>query len=428
MKLVNQVKKKIFDIQKDVNVGFFLAVREIKRSNPWSTALIIFVMSLTFLNMVLMGGVLIGLAEGMMGSFKQFYSSNLIVKPSNKYSSIKNTSLLNNLVQSLPTYQYSSTRYTTTAIIENENNIKIKNDEVGEKVGATIVGISPENENIVTNLSSKVILGSYLDTYGFDQILIGKGLISQYNTGSSTEPKLNNIYPDTELVIIVSDTKLKVKVKGIIDTGNTTIDNRVYIHESTLRKLTNNTQLNANEIAIQLDSQANENQAKELILNTYPFPEQVIVETSEESLPKAIFDMKKTFSMLGNLVGIISLVVGAITIFIVIFVNAVTRRKYIGILKGTGISSKAIEISYIFQSMFFATTGILIASFLVLYYLKPWFDIHPLQFPVTQGSLAVTETGLLIRGIILLATSLISGYIPALLITKQNTLDAILGR
>ena len=38
------------------------------------------------------------------------------------------------------------------------------------------------------------------------------------------------------------------------------------------------------------------------------------------------------------------LVVASITIFIVIFINAITRRKFIGILQGIGISGEAIEI------------------------------------------------------------------------------------
>jgi ABC-type lipoprotein release transport system permease subunit len=47
--------------------------------------------------------------------------------------------------------------------------------------------------------------------------------------------------------------------------------------------------------------------------------------------------------------GSIGIVVSAITLFIVIFINAITRRKQIGILKGIGINSFAIEFSYLFQ-------------------------------------------------------------------------------
>jgi ABC-type antimicrobial peptide transport system permease subunit len=97
-------------------------------------------------------------------------------------------------------------------------------------------------------------------------------------------------------------------------------------------------------------------------------------------------------------------------------------------MKGIGISASAIEISYIIQSLFYALSGIAIASLLVMGFLKPWFAIHPLKFPVTEGQLAITTGGLIIRGLILMITAFISGYIPARMVTKQNTLDAILGR
>jgi len=61
-------------------------------------------------------------------------------------------------------------------------------------------------------------------------------------------------------------------------------------------------------------------------------------------------------------------------------------------------------------------------------FLKPYLDIHPLVLPIAEGGLAVTSKDLVIRGIILIITSIISGYIPAKLVTKQNTLDSILGR
>lgn len=424
MKLVKQLNR----LKLDISVGSFLAIRDLKRSNPWSTALIIFVMSLTFLNMILMGGVLIGLAEGMMHSFKTYYSSDVLIKPSSHNYSILQTSLLNSIVSNLPSRVSSSNRYTSAIILENENSIKVKPTETGERVTGTLVGINPETEDAVTGLSNKVIEGRFLNNYDTDGIMLGKGLLAKYSQGSSTEPRLKDVKIGTRLKLIIGTSSKDVVVLGVVDTGNTTVDSRIFIPEATMRTLLNNTNLNANEIAISLKPGYSAAEAKNYILTSFPFSSDISVETAEETLPKAIFDMRKTFSMLGNIVGVISLVVGAITIFIVIFVNAITRRKYIGILKGIGISSRAIEISYVFQSLFYAVAGIIIASFIMLWFLEPWFSIHPLKFPVTEGKLAVTASGLIMRGFILSLTAFISGYVPALMITKQNTLDAILGR
>lgn len=420
--------KKFLSLKTDLLVGRFLAVRELKRNNPWSTALIIFVMSLTFLNMILMGGVLIGLAEGMMNSFKTYYSSDIIIKPAPNNPSITETNLLNNVISSLPTYRAASNRYTTTVTLENKDRIKVKVTEIGERVGATLVGINPEEEDLVTGLSQKIIAGSFLGDYDINGVILGKSLLSEYSKGSSTEPRLNNITIGSRLNLIIGNSSSEVVVRGILDSGNTTVDGRIFALETTMRSWLGNQSMNANEVSVLLQPNSSSIDAKNYILSNYAFPLDVRVETAEEALPKAISDMKKTFSMLGNIVGLISLVVGSITIFIVIFVNAITRRKYIGILKGIGISVRAIEISYILQSLFYALSGIVLASFIVLWFLKPWFDIHPVKFPVTEGSLSITTGGLIIRGLILSFTAFVSGFIPAYLITKQNTLDAILGR
>ena len=415
-------------LKRDIIVGKFLAVRELKRNNPWSTALIIFVMSLTFFNMVLMGGILIGLADGMMSSFKTYYSSDILIKPTSQNVSIPQSSMLDSLIKSLPSYQALSKRYTVASILVNEDKVKIKDTEIGQRVSGTLVGINPIEEDVVTGLSTQVITGEFLNDYDTEAIVIGKGLLAEYSKGSSTESRLEGVVVGSRLKLIIGNYNTEVSVKGIIDTGNSTVDNRIFILESTMRALINNQNLNVNEVAILLNQGSNNKQAKEYIVDNFPYNTDIVVETAEETLPKAILDMKKTFSMLGNIVGVISLVVGAITIFIVIFVNAITRRKFIGIMKGIGISARAIEISYVIQSLFYALSGIIFSSFIVIWFLAPWFDLHPLKFPVTEGKLAITTSGLILRGLILTITALISGYIPAKMVTKQNTLDAILGR
>lgn len=415
-------------LEKDFTVGKFLAIRELKRNNPWSTALIIFVMSLTFFNMVLMGGILIGLADGMMNSFKTYYSSDILIKPASQNVSISQSSMLDSLVKSLPSYKALSKRYTVAAILENENKVKIKETDIGQRVSGTVVGINPSEEDAVTGLSTQIINGEFLNDYDTEGIVLGKGLLAEYSKGSSTESRLEGVMIGSRLKLIIGVSNMEVIVKGIIDTGNTTIDNRIFMLESTMRALTNNQSLNINEMAVLLHPNADSKEAKGYIVDNFPYNTDIIVETADETLPKAISDMKKTFSMLGNIVGIISLIVGAITIFIVIFVNAITRRKYIGIMKGIGISARAIEISYVIQSLFYALSGIIFSSFIIIWFLAPWFELHPLKFPVTEGKLAITTSGLIIRGLILTVTAFISGYVPAKMVTKQNTLDAILGR
>jgi ABC-type antimicrobial peptide transport system permease subunit len=112
----------------------------------------------------------------------------------------------------------------------------------------------------------------------------------------------------------------------------------------------------------------------------------------------------------------------------VIFINALTRRKFIGILKGIGIHGRAIEISYVFQSIFYAVIGSGLGLLLVYAVLVPLFQAHPIDFPFSDGILVAPIDGTMLRVSLLVVSTIIAGYIPAWMIVRRNTLDSILGR
>ena len=412
------------------SVGFFLATKDLQHSNPWTTLLITFVMTLTFLNMVLIGGILLGLAEGMIGSFKQYYSSDLFITPTSENTIIENTSNIVSAVETIPTLESYTKRITSPARVEFGYRTKIRDTDIVENAQAVLVGINPIREDSVSNLSKKIIEGEYLDDINTNAVLVGKNLFERYSNrpDSSTEQKLKSAEVGSLVKITVGKIEKEVVIKGIVGTGNNTVDSRVFIMDSSARGLMNRDDLEANEIAIKLQADSSADQVKSYIKDNIQSKDDIVLQTAAEAVPGSSADITKTFRLLGNLVGVIALIVGAITIFIVIFVNAITRRKYIGILKGIGISAKAIEISYVLQSLFYAVSGVFFASLFLMGFLKPFLDLHPLVLPIAEGRLAVTTNDLIIRGIILIITSLISGFIPARLVTRQNTLDSILGK
>src|SRR5690606_13810132 len=141
----------------------------------------------------------------------------------------------------------------------------------------------------------------------------------------------------------------------------------------------------------------------------------------EDAQPKFLQDIKDTFALLGSIISSIGLFVASITVFIVIFINAITRRKYIGIMKGIGINGKAIELSYVFQSLIYAMIGSVIGIVLVYFVLVPFFNANPIDFPFSDGILVAPWSGTLWRiGLLIFATAL-AGYIPARMIVKKNT-------
>ncbi len=80
------------------------------------------------------------------------------------------------------------------------------------------------------------------------------------------------------------------------------------------------------------------------------------------------------------------------------------------------------------QAIFYATLGMFVGSVIIFGLLKPFIAAHPINFPFSDGILVATFAGTLLRAGVLFVATLIAGYIPAKLVVRQNTLDAILGR
>lgn len=412
----------------DSVVGMFLAKRDLKRANLWTTSLIVFVMLLTFLNLVVVSGILVGLIEGSVSADKQYSSGDILVSPFLNKSYIEHTPEALAVAQNLPGYQAAVVRYTGSARVESNYRTTIRPDELRDGAGGSLLGIDPDKEKAFSGVDKFIVEGSFIEKGDSDSVVLGKNLLWKYTPieapGFQT---LKDISIGSRIKITIGDVQKEYYVKGIISSKVDTFDSSVIMLDSEARKLIGRSDYNANQIAIQLKPGTDPIQTKGMLLAS-KVGEYGRVQTHDEALPKFLKDIQATFGILGNAISSIGLVVAAITIFIVIFVNAITRRRYIGILKGIGISPRAIAISYMVQSIFYALAGSIIGVVIVFALLKPLFVAHPINFPFSDGILVATVVGTFTRMIILLVATIIAGYIPARIVIKQNTLSAILGR
>ena len=88
MKRVREIKRELLSA---VRVGWFLAVQQLRRGGKGTTVLIIFIMVLTFLNLVVVSGLLIGLITGSFEQFRKGYSGEVIVTAAPQRNYIEKT-------------------------------------------------------------------------------------------------------------------------------------------------------------------------------------------------------------------------------------------------------------------------------------------------------------------------------------------------
>lgn len=412
----------------NIRVGFYLAVRQLRRASLWTTGLIVFVMLLTFLNLVVVTGILVGLIEGINESYRTQYTGDVILSALSTKEYIEDTPSVIAFLKTLPQVSLLTERYQTGGTIEANYLTRTNSADKPNATGAQVIGIDPVAEDAFTHLSSHLIDGAYLSEEDYDQILVGDFLLAKYAFGEQPGlTPLTDVGPGTKVRLTIHGATREVFVKGVIKSKISPLAMSIFMPASEVRTLMGRTDQNVAQIAVRLAPGSDPIAFKNLLLSS-GIGERAKVQTFADSIPNGVADIKTTFAMLGNGFSSIGLVVAAITIFIVIFINAITRRKFIGILKGIGISGEAIEISYIFQSLFYAVIGSAIGLVVLYGVLVPLVAAHPIDFPFSDGILVAPVLDTAIRIGLLVLTTVIAGYLPSRMIVRRNTLDSILGR
>lgn len=413
----------------NIRVGWFLAWRQIRRSSVWTTSLIIFVMLLTFLNLVVVTGILVGLVQGITDLYRLQETGDVIVSTLDTKNYIEQSPQIISFIQTLPQVEHVTARYIVNGSIEANYKTRTDPNEKPNESGAAIVGIDPVAENAFSGIARNVEEGSFLAPGDFDSVVVGSQLIAKYSFGEIPGIRpLKNVGPGSVVRITVNGQTREVVIKGIlIDKANSPLSSQVFMSAAQLRTLAGRDDYSVNQVAIRLKKGVDEVAFKDLLVRS-GVGRFAKVQTFEQAIPNGVEDVKNTFAVLGNAISSVGLVVASITIFIVIFINALTRRKFIGILKGIGISPQAIEVAYLLQSMFYALVGSSIGLIILFGFLVPYISAHPINLPISNTVLVAPVGETLLRVVLLVLATLIAGYIPARMIVKKNTLDSILGR
>lgn len=413
---------------KSLRVGLLLGLRQIQRANKWTTLLIIFVMMFTFLNLIAVSGVLVGLVEGAERAVRESALGDVIVSAKDSEDRILETETFIRQLNAYPEISAYSVRYTGSAILEA--NYKERRDLSGERdtAAVTVQGIDPILEDQMTNLSQLVVEGEYLKPDEEGYILIGVYFIKEYaEQFGDIFDTIEDVHPGDTVRMSVGDVSKEFTVKGIVESKVDEVNFAVYIPEREFRRIFNRFDRNADQIVIRTN-RPEQNSAVAASMEASGLGNYAKILTFEENLPKFLIDIKKTFEVLGAFIGSIGIVVASITVFIIIFINALSRRRHIGILKGIGIQRNAIEIAYILQAAFYALLGSALGALFTYGFLIPYFEKNPIKFPFSDGILVADPETTFYKFLILFMITLIAGFLPAWTIVRQNTLNSILGR
>ncbi len=406
----------------DLKTAFFIAYKTITKGHKSTIALIIFILSLSFFNLMFVSGFLYGFSDGVMKSMIDNSTAHIIVMPQEE-PTIKpfvfDQDRVRAEIETIPGVVGTTRHYQLGGTLsydkEKDGNFKY--------TSAQIIGVTQSEEKNILTINKYMVSGEFPDNLKDDEIVLGANLSGGFGTkqtkdlggatvGSKVQINYSNGITRTYTIVGI----FKLSMVGSVASS-------AFISTSEAESLLS-TYNSASEIMVKVDLEKNTldeytNKIKEIIPNLKL--EQYTSRLSTVGI------LVTAFNLIAVIVSVISIIVSAITIFVMIYVNAVSKRRQIGILKAIGIKESIIEVSYIIQSIFYSILGIIGGLIVIFFIVIPIMAVKPINMPFGNAVLVYTSLGIIINISSLIIAGILAGYIPAKIVAKEDILKSIWG-
>jgi putative ABC transport system permease protein len=395
-----------------LKVSAFLAYKSIAKGNKGTTLLTILIMALAFVNLMFMSSLFAGLTDASENQVIEALYSNIVIEPKDEEIYIKDPDSILKKVDSVPGVLGTSAQYITASTITHE-----------EKSGAwTVRSVNPDDEIMVSSVPELMITGEYLSKYDRGEIVIGKEIAGGHG-GSLEHLSLGGVVVgDTLEVAFKNGVRREYRIKGIFDTNFIQSNQLAYITEKEMESVLGTSDM-ASQILVKTEGKGGEDKYVEQF---------TMLGVHEDVKTWSVYagivaTITQSFNAINALISVIGFFVAGITIFIVIYVSTVSKRRQMGILRAIGIKESIIVRSYVFQAIFYALCGCIAGLMVMFTILVPYYTMHPLVFPMGDVTLVIEQKNAITRGVGLIAAAMVAGFIPSWRAVRETILDAIWG-
>lgn len=396
-------------------VSLYLAARAIRRGNRGTLALTILIIALVVVLMNFLSLIIGGVVTLYNQQMIDYQYGHITLEPKEKDFFIADADGLARRLTRIPGVLGVTAHMSTGTTITNSKNGKFQT--------ISLTAFDPGEEITVTRYHLRITEGDYLSKGDTDQILIGRLLAGNVDESQDKVPSLGGIHVGDRVEVMYNNGVVKsYRVKGIFETAGVLIDSSAFVTRTEMDSVMH-TEGRATEILVRGTSADDASRLKYVIMN-YGVEEKV--RTWSDKGKGILGDAIASFSLLNTIMTVVCLVVASVVVFIITFINIINRRKQIGILKAIGIRRRVIIGSYLLQVLFLCTCGV-ITGVIILNGISAALTINPLRFPMGYITPVINYSGLLVSIALLYVVSLVSGYIPAWQVAKEEILDAMRG-
>jgi len=394
-------------------VAGFLALRSLLRSNYGIAVTTTLMMTLIFLDLLFLPSVIQGAVNRVNERILDTLTSNVAITPSGTRAAMTDVDAY------LAQIRATSGVQAATAIVRVGTQVSYGSFSGTWDVDA----IDPASFASVFTTASDIYAGHYLTASGGREAFLGIGIAGAGNASiRGYRASLQQVRAgDTVHITLRNGAVVPFSVAGIYNNQFPLSDRTAYITQAQATRLLPSTANEATSIFVRTAAHADVNQVLARLQKLRPG---VRFETSA-ALSADVQDQIATFRLINNILKVISLLVAAITIFIVTYVDLVNKRRQIGIERAIGIRSAAILTSYVLKAWAYAIAGIVAGALLFKLVAIPLIDQHPFHFPNGPVKLAVSQHEIVQDTVFLLIVALLAAIIPAFQAVRLRIIDAI---
>jgi len=398
-----------------LKTSFFLGIRSALRGNRGISIMTILMMAIIYINLLFLPSIINGAIDQLTEQIIDTATSDLLIKPGENTDRIDNTEDFINNIKNIEGVD----AVTSTFVLANQLGYE------NESKAIAVEAIDPDSYAEVFTTPGNMIEGQFL-TPDSEDIFLGIGVAgADRNDIQTYNQSFQTLHSGDTVQLSIGDQATKdMIVSGIYWNQFPFSDNKALVTQEFAASLNPSLTDTATAIYVRFIDSASE---QTIIDAIYSLRSDIDIET-KEVLTATIQDQVETFDLINNILKIISLIVAAITVFIITYVDLVNKRRQIGIERAIGIRSSAIVISYILKALAYSIIGVAIGLLLYFLALVPYFNQHPFEFPNGDVVPSLDRADIRVNIIFLLIVAVIGAIIPAWRSVRLKILDAIWGK
>ncbi len=399
-------------MRKSLSVSAFLARKLVLRSSWGLNFMAIFMILIVYINISFTSALLNGFIGTVNEKLIASQTGNVVVLPKGS-DTISDATVLTENIRKINGVKGVTETKTVPAEISKGK----------EKSVAEISGVKPENYGDVFITPKNMIEGEFLTKDDRDKIVLGAQIagagISRLELYSDS---LKDVHAgDRVTVSFPGGVKKEYTVKGIFLNEFFESDLKTFItsDEYSLIDPDSKTEI----INVSLARGVSESYAIDQIKKLRG---DLQFRTWEERAG-FVRGFTDTLKVVNRILIFLAVLVAAITIFIITYVDLINKRRQIGIERAIGITSPTIILSYQIRALFYTLIGSGLGAGVFILIIVPIERAYPFKIPYGSVFLQVNYRFMGLVALLLVAVALVAALVPAWRTIKISIIDAIWG-